>query len=248
MEFPVVWHAGALAIPAHAVLEFAAYPAAIALLTRLRANWGDPIAQRTRMIVVLAAAIGAVLGSKLLFLFEQPALIGDRVPEMFAAGKSVVGGLLGGLAGVELMKMRLGESRSTGDLFVLPLCFGIAIGRVGCFLGGLADATYGFPTKLPWGVDFGDGISRHPTQLYEVIALAAMAAWAISRRSRVERAGDLFRGFMVLYLGWRLVIDVWKPEPPALVAGLTAIQIACLGGIAYYSRDLRRVFLAGKGA
>lgn len=245
MDFPVVWQAGSVALPAHAVLEFAAYPAAIALLTRLRAHWGDALAQRQRMIVVLAAALGAVAGSKLLFLAEQPALLGERLPVMLAAGKSVVGGLLGGLAGVELMKWRLAETRSTGDLFVLPLCFGIAIGRVGCFLGGLADATYGFPTKLPWGVDFGDGVTRHPTQLYEVVALAAIAAWAVSRRTRVARSGDLFRGFMALYLGWRLVIDFWKPEPPALVAGLTAIQIACIGGLAYYSRDLRRVFLGG---
>jgi len=29
------------------------------------------------------------------------------------------------------------------------------------FFAGLPDYTYGTATKLPWGVDFGDGIPRH---------------------------------------------------------------------------------------
>ena len=37
-----------------------------------------------------------------------------------------------------------------------------------CFLAGLHDDTYGLPTAAPWGMDFGDGIPRHPTQLYEI--------------------------------------------------------------------------------
>ena len=44
--------------------------------------------------------------------------------------------------------------RSTGDLFVVPLCVGTAIGRIGCFLSGLEDRTYGTPTSLPWGDRF----------------------------------------------------------------------------------------------
>ena len=33
------------------------------------------------------------------------------------------------------------------------------------------DNTYGTPTSLPWAINFGDGIPRHPTQLYEVAFL-----------------------------------------------------------------------------
>lgn len=247
MEYPVVLHAGTHALPAHAVLEFLAYPLGVALLSRLRTRWGDPLAQRTRLLVILAAAAGAVAGSKLLFLLERPDLLPVRItpPALFASGKSVVGGLLGGLAAVELAKRYLGERRSTGDLFVLPLCLGMAVGRVGCFLGGLADDTFGAPTSLPWGVDFGDGVTRHPTQLYEIMALAGIALWAIRHRTRAAGSGDVFKGFMVLYLGWRLFVDFLKPEPPPLALGLTAIQFACLGGIAYYTPTLRRVFAPG---
>lgn len=86
-------------------------------------------------------------------------------------GKTIVGGLIGGLLTVELIKRYIGLRTSTGDLYVIPLAAGIAIGRIGCFLTGLSDNTYGTPTSLPWGIDFGDGVRRHPTQLYEIAFL-----------------------------------------------------------------------------
>ena len=87
-----------------------------------------------------------------------------------------VGGLIGGLIAVEWTKRWLRVTIPTGDLLVVPLVAGIAIGRIGCFLTGLADRTYGLATGLPWGVDFGDGVLRHPTQIYEIVFLTGLAA------------------------------------------------------------------------
>ena len=131
--------------------------------------------------------MGAVIGSKLLGWIQHPAEAwAHRLDAAWLlGGKTIVGGLLGGLVGVELAKLGIGERRSTGDLFALPLCLGIALGRVGCFLAGLADHTYGVPTALPWGVDFGDGIRRHPTQLYEIAVLGLIAVWLVTARPRV---------------------------------------------------------------
>jgi hypothetical protein len=89
-------------------------------------------------------------------------------------GKTIVGALIFGLISVELIKRYIGLRQSTGDLYAIPLALGIAIGRIGCFLTGLSDNTYGTPTNLPWAINFGDGIPRHPTQLYEIIFLIAL--------------------------------------------------------------------------
>lgn len=240
---------GLLRIHPHAILELLAYAAGFRLFLFLRSRGGDAVPERVRQSVVVGAAVGGALGSKLLFWLQVPALTLEHVhdPAFLMGGKSIVGGLLGGLIGVELAKRIEGERRSTGDLFVLPLCLGMAIGRVGCFLAGLADHTYGIPTALPWGVDFGDGVRRHPTQLYEIVALATIASWAVLVSRRDPRPGDLFRGFMVLYLAFRLAIEFIKPDAGEYL-GLTGIQIACLAGLVYYARDVPRVFSSRQGA
>jgi prolipoprotein diacylglyceryltransferase len=136
--------------------------------------------------------------------------------------------LLGGWLGVEIAKRVTGIRRRTGDLFVLPLCAGIAVGRVGCLLAGLADDTYGKPTALPWAVNLGDGIGRHPVQLYEIVFLVS-AGVLLSANIRLPE-GARFRIFMAAYLAWRVAIDFLKPQP--LVHGMNLIQWACLAGLA----------------
>jgi phosphatidylglycerol---prolipoprotein diacylglyceryl transferase len=130
----------------------------------------------------------------------------------------------------------VGIRTSTGDLFVFPIALGTIIGRVGCFLEGLADNTYGTPTSLPWGIDFGDGIRRHPTQLYDIAWVAALTAGLLWFQRRPHRPGDLFKGYMVGYLGWRFLIDFLKPG--IFLFGLTTIQWVCLATLLYYAKDL----------
>jgi phosphatidylglycerol---prolipoprotein diacylglyceryl transferase len=111
-----------------------------------------------------------------LFWLEDPQLTWHSLhnPAYLVGGKTIVGALAFGLMSVELTKRYIGLRDSTGDLYAIPLAIGIAIGRIGCFLTGLSDNTYGTPTNLPWAVNFGDGIPRHPTQLYEIIFLLAL--------------------------------------------------------------------------
>jgi phosphatidylglycerol:prolipoprotein diacylglycerol transferase len=121
---------------------------------------------------------------------------------------------------------------------------------------------------MPWGMDLGDGVRRHPTQIYEMVVLAAMVVplWRLARRTMavaaaadaedgqaplapgpalspspagVLREGDAFKAFMVAYLGLRLVVDFFKPYP-AVFLGLGVLQWACVATIAYYARDIWR--------
>ena len=85
---------------------------------------------------------------------------------------SILGALVGAIAGVELYKLCRGIRFSTGTIFVGPFALGAAVGRWGCLFAGLPDRTYGVPTDLPWAVDLGDGIGRHPVQIYESLAMA----------------------------------------------------------------------------
>jgi phosphatidylglycerol:prolipoprotein diacylglycerol transferase len=183
-----------------------------------------------RWSLLAAAALGALLGSRLLGVLEHAPQLGLHW-QLFLApgGKTIVGGLLGGWLFVELAKRLLHIHTRTGDPLAIPLCLGIAIGRIGCFFTGLADDTYGKPSHLPWAVNFGDGIPRHPTQLYELFFLFALAAFLHWRSLRPHAPGTLFRQFLTAYLLWRVLIDFLKPQP--VIAGLNLIQWSCLAGL-----------------
>lgn len=151
-------------MPWHFVFESLAYVVAFRIYVHSRAKEGDFLTGTLRWNILVAAAIGAAFGSRLLYWLEDPSKTfhhWDNIPYLLA-GKTIIGALLGGTIAVEFLKWRSGISQRTGDLLVLPLAVGIAIGRIGCLLAGLQDDTYGTPTSLPWGIDLGDGIRRHP--------------------------------------------------------------------------------------
>lgn len=246
--FGLSFHFGPLDISPHVIFETLAYLAAFALYRRQRTAQGDFLPSSARSSIVVAAILGAALGSKILaWLEDLPNTLAHwNDPLYLMGGKTIVGALLGGTIAVGWVKSRMGVRRRTGDLFAIPLVLGIAIGRIGCFMAGLRDRTYGTPTALPWGVDFGDGIRRHPTQLYEVAAMIALG-WLLWRLSRQpHREGDLYRAFLVLYMAWRLAVDFLKPEPR--LAGLTAIQWCAAAALIWYWRDAAALLTPRKEA
>ena len=247
MNFPVYVGVGPVRIHAHWVFESLAYLVGFRLFLWMRRRSGDTLPSSQRLSVVAAAILGAAVGSKVLFWFSDPAMLMRNLsnPVYLLSGKTIVGALAGGLLAVEWMKRRMGVTQPTGDLFALPLAIGVAVGRVGCFLSGLGDHTYGLPTGLPWGVDFGDGIPRHPTQLYEILWMVFLALWIRHLQRGSYRQGDLFKLFMVGYMVFRLLVDFLKPGVP--LAGLTAIQWVCVAVLFHYRRDLP-VLLRGKEA
>lgn len=247
MQFPVMIELGPWELHPHLLFEGLAYFIGLRIFWLMRRRGTDPVQVANRIWVIAGAAAGGAIGSKLLYLLEDPARTLTELGNLayLMGGKTVVGGLLGGLIGVEYVKRRIGERQSTGDLFTVPLMAGLIIGRVGCFLTGLADNTHGVATSLPVGIDFGDGIYRHPTQLYEIAFLLAGIGWVLWRRRRPYISGDLFRGFMIGYLLLRMGVEFIKPYPTPY-AGLTAIQVACLAGLFYYGRDVARVIFPRK--
>jgi prolipoprotein diacylglyceryltransferase len=166
-------------------------------------------------------------------------LVGE--PSRLIAGQSVLGALLGAWIGVEIAKRRIGLRQRTGDDFVLPFAAGLAVGRVGCFLAGVHDGTYGNATALPWGVDFGDGVARHPTQLYETLFLALFVGLLrFCGPALRHQPGLTFRWFAFGYVAWRLLVDALKPVPFAYLGGLSFIQLVCVVALVCVGMELYR--------
>ena len=213
----------------HLIFEALAYALGFNLYLALRPRFPRARVSGEQTVWILAGCIfGALVGSKLLAFIENR--------EAFWSGKTIVGGLLGGWTGVELAKRRMRIEHSTGDATVLPLLLGMAVGRIGCFLTGLTDHTYGVATSLPWAVDFGDGIARHPTQLYDIVFLGVLALFLARARARPLSNGMFFRLFLAAYLGYRFLIEFLKPRE--VYFGLSAIQMASLAGLLASARGI----------
>lgn len=221
----------------HLILEYLAFFFAFRYYVIIRRKTKDSISSNKRFSIILGAAIGALIGSRLIGFLENPLVeISNNTIIQILNTKTIMGGLFGGLLGVELTKKRIGERNSSGDLFVFPIVLGIFIGRIGCFLAGIEEFTYGKETNSVFGMDLGDGLLRHPTSLYELVFLIVLfLVLKLIKNTSVLKNGDLFKSLMVVYFGFRFFIEFIKPNV-FFTLGLSTIQILCVICWLYYSK------------
>jgi prolipoprotein diacylglyceryltransferase len=201
---------------------------------------GTPEPWRLHRLYVPAAAFGAVVGA---YAIGSANLWVTGIP---GVARSIEGAIVGGIVAVELLKWRTGLRGSTGLRLVAPLAAAIAVGRIGCFFAGLDDMTYGTPTDLPWGTDFGDGMPRHPVQLYEAAVMAAFLALFVlllrQRGAAVRRTG--FYLFVAVYAVQRFAWEFLKPYG-TVVGPLNLFHLLSLALVVYALvfayRELRRL-------
>ena len=195
----------------------------------------------------ISLALGAAVAA---WLSGSINTLRDEVPSL---SHSVLGALVGAIAGVELYKQVRGIRGSTGTLFVGPFALGIVVGRWGCLFAGLPDRTYGTPTTLPWAVDLGDGIGRHPVEIYESVAMAAFLAVFLVGLAR-RAAWTTTRSFYLLciwYGAQRFAWEFLKPYP-TLLGPFNTFHLLCLGliayGIVFLAADLRSIAATGRAS
>ncbi|MCC8427024.1 prolipoprotein diacylglyceryl transferase [Mucilaginibacter sp. UR6-11] len=232
--FPFNLHIGRAVVPIHFICETLSYIVGYQFYVYLRSKTVDKISESNRFIIFIGAATGALVGSHLVGVLENPQLLSDLNLMYLMGNKTIVGGMLGGLIGVELVKKKIGVTVSSGDLMVYPLISAMIIGRLGCFFAGLEDGTYGIATSLPWAINFGDGVPRHPTNLYEILFwLILWVSLAAFEKRHAFSDGARFKVFLSSYLLFRFFIEFIKPDY-FFSFGMSVIQLVCLSGIVYY--------------
>jgi hypothetical protein len=186
------------------------------------------LARATRPGYFIALSIGALAGA---WLFGSA----NTLRTVLATpSHSIAGALAGGIVAVEVWKGLHGIRRSTGIPFVLPIAVGILVGRLGCLFAGLDDFTYGTETSLPWAVDLGDGVGRHPVEIYESLAMGLFLAIYLPARFRcVEWATcHAFQAFVIVYALQRMAWEFLKPYP-TLVGPFNVFHVLMIGLVAY---------------
>jgi phosphatidylglycerol:prolipoprotein diacylglycerol transferase len=129
--------------------------------------------------VYLGGVFGAFTGAKIVYLLAEGWQFWNSPDRwlIWATGKTIVGALLGGYAGVEFAKRIVDYRQPTGDLFAIVAPIGIILGRIGCLLHGCCLGIQCAPG--PWSMKDIHGIHRWPAVpaeiLFNVFALGSFA-------------------------------------------------------------------------
>jgi phosphatidylglycerol---prolipoprotein diacylglyceryl transferase len=236
LNFPFTIQIGSIKIPWHVVLETLGLFVGFRYFLYIRKKQEDSIQDGNRIWILIGAIFGALLGSRLIGGLENPVemIHSKNILIYFYENKTIVGGLLGGLCGVEIVKNVIGEKQKSGDLLTYPIILGLIIGRIGCFSMGVYEETYGTASSLPWAMNLGDGVLRHPVALYEIIFLTCVWLFLVRlEKNYALHEGARFKIFMICYLLFRFLLDFIKPHYTYGI-GLSTIQLTCLAGLIYY--------------
>jgi phosphatidylglycerol:prolipoprotein diacylglycerol transferase len=164
--------------------------------------------------LIFWGAMGVVLGGRagyvLFYQFDYFLANPLWLFHVWEGGMCFHGGLIGVLVALWLFGRRQGKTFFEMGDFTAPLIpIGLGAGRVGNFIGG---ELWGRTTDLPWGVIFprtGDGVPRHPSQLYEFAlegVLMFALLWWFSARPRPRMAVSGL--FLLLYGSFRSLIEL----------------------------------------
>lgn len=240
MTFPIQLHLFGDAVNLHIVFETLAFFVGVRLYYHLKKGIVDPISDMNRLWIMLGAMIGALIGSRVIAMLETPNELLHQTWLTFYQNKTVAGGFLGGLFGVEAMKKIIGVKTASGDIYVFPIIVALFIGRIGCFSMGVTETTYGVETDFIFGMDLGDGKLRHPVALYEMAYMVLLLILFRKIKHKTMLNGDRFKLFMVLYFLYRFLVEFIKPYHP-LFLGMSSIHWSALFIFVYYYRFILRL-------
>jgi CubicO group peptidase (beta-lactamase class C family)/prolipoprotein diacylglyceryltransferase len=190
--------------------------------------------------VYFGGVLGAFTGAKIVYLLAEGWQFWNSPDRwlIWATGKTILGALLGGYAGVELAKRVVEYQQPTGDLFAIVAPIGIVLGRIGCLLHGCCLGIECSPS--PWSLRDIHGVHRWPAVpaeiLFNVVALGSL----VVLRRRGLLPGQHFHLYLMSYGSFRFFHEFVRATP-RLNGGLTGYQwaaLACvaLGGWGFYRR------------
>ena len=176
--------------------------------------------------IVSFGLIFGVIGSKI------PLILAGEDLETILFGKSILGGLIGGMLGVILVKKLLHIRTRMGNVIAPAVALGMSIGRLGCFFNGCC-----FGIQSSWGVDFGDGMIRYPTQLFEAGFHFIAFILLHHIKHTVKKPGILFKYYLLAYFVFRFLIEFIR-ENPIYHFGLTIYQLICIAGLVFVAVNM----------
>lgn len=215
---PVALQIGPVAVHWYGLMYLFGF-AMVWVLGRHQIKKGDTdLSTRNLEDLIFYCVLGVVAGGRLGYiLFYKPAeYLADplKIFYVWEGGMAFHGGLIGVVVALYVFARKHQRSLLEIGDFIAPLIpLGLGAGRLGNFING---ELWGRPSDLPWAMVFpyaGDGIPRHPSQLYEMALeglLLFALLWWFSRKPRPT--GQVSGLFLAGYGTFRFMVEFTR-EP-----------------------------------
>lgn len=228
--FPRLISIGNLSLPTYGALIAIAFLVALWVAVRFGARAG--LDREKVMNLGIYCALTGLLGAKLLMiLFDLPFFL-SHPGEIFSlstlqAAGVFQGGLVLAVAFAFFYTRRFGMPwLVTADAFAPGIAIGHAIGRLGCLAAGCC---WGTVCDRPWAITFRNpetttGVPHfqplHPTQIYEMIAEAAVFIFLLWIARKPHRPGLIIGLYLIISSVLRFWIEFYRYHEQALPFGL----------------------------
>lgn len=207
---PIALDFGVIQIHWYGVMYLLAF-VSVYLLASRRAKQNSNWNKQQIEDMVFFGALGVVLGGRIgyVLFYNLPYFVIEPL-SIFAihnGGMSFHGGLLGVLLAMFLFNRKYDKKFFTTMDFVAPLVpLGLGFGRIGNFINS---ELWGGVTNSPLGMYIQQqGISRHPSQLYEALLeglVLFIILWVFSKKPRPSMSVSAL--FLIFYGLFRFIIE-----------------------------------------
>jgi len=229
-----------LHIPTYTIFMILAFLSAF-ICFKLTADKKSEDDSESRKIIIAFALLGGIIGSKLPILITNYHLL-FKYPDnliLLFYGKTIVGGLIGGVIAVAFIKRKLKINIRTGNDIAAPAALGMAIGRIGCLFTGCC---YGIKCSQALGINFGDGF-RYPTQIYEMIFdFVLFVVLLYLKRTKELKPGALFKYLLNSYFIFRILIEFIRANERVFFV-FTYYQLLCAFCLLFINRKVILEFI-----
>jgi len=184
--------------------------------SRAKKSWTPINTEEQMSDLIFYCALGVILGGRLGyvlfynfdFFLAQPLWLF----KVWEGGMSFHGGLIGVILAMIYFSRKVGCTFFELADFVAPLIpIGLGAGRIGNFING---ELWGRVTDVPWAMVFpraGDGLPRHPSQLYEFAlegVVLFILLWWFSSKPRPRMAVSSL--FLTAYGSFRFFDEFFR--------------------------------------
>ncbi len=244
--FPVLFSLGPFAITSFGL--FAALGFVLAVFSVWRLAKVYDVDEGKMIDLAIFTFIGSLIGARIFFVLTNLYLFPEW-SRIFAItrypGLSFWGGLLGGVLVFRLMLLKGKLSFwQVADFASAGLLLALAIGDLGCFLGGCA---YGVTSNLPFAFPVAGILGKRlPISLFEALAFFMIFSYLWGQVIRFHFAGKITAWALILLGFIKFITEFWRGDRTFIYGwlsyGLVFSVLLLIAGIYIYYNCSKKSF------